>query len=427
MIGWLGKILGGGKSAAQKRSHAEQRERLKRGNPEDLQALASGTDTDPEILYYLARSDDAAIRKAVAINKATPVQASALLANDRDVDVRFALAARLIELLPDLSHEQHSQLYAYTVQALGVLAQDEVIRIRQALTSALQEHVKAPPEVVARLARDVERAVSEPILRFCVALADDDLLDILSHHPEPWVISAIAGRPVLSDGISDAVFETGDLVATGVLLNNKGASLSGSTLQKIIDKARDYPEWHHAVAMRPELSVDLARQLAGVVEEAVLSVLEKRSDFEPAMRQQVADIVKRRMSYQPAPAKGGKESAEEKLARYIATDALTPEVLHDAAIWQDWDFFFAAMGQRANIHPAIIRKMMTAGTAKPIIAACFAARLPMRLCVELQKTVGKLQPRELVYARGGTDYPMTEQDIRWQLEFFGVIPPKSGF
>ncbi len=425
MIGWLGKILGGGKSAAQKRSHTEQRERLKRGNPQDLQDLASGSDTDPEILYYLARSDDAAIRKAVAVNKATPVQASALLANDRDIDVRFALAARLIELLPSLSEDQHSQLYAYTVQALGVLAQDEVIRIRQALTSAIKDHAKAPAEVAARLARDVERAVSEPILRFCVALADDDLLDILSHHPEPWVISAIAGRPILSDGVSEAVFETGDLAATNVLLNNKGASLSGRTLQKIIDKARDYPEWHHAVAMRPELSVDLARQLAGVVEEAVLSVLEKRSDFDATMRQQVADIVKRRMSYQPAPAKGHKETTEEKLARYVAGDALTPDVLHDAAIWQDWDFFYAAMGQRANIHPAIIRKMMTAGTAKPVIAACFAARVPMRLCVELQKTVAKLQPRELIYARGGTDYPMSDEEIRWQLEFFGVIPPKS--
>lgn len=431
MIGWLKKLMGGNKTGGKARAkarvdlaqtHAAQRERLKSGKPEEMRALAGDAATDPEILYYLAKSDDPVVRKSVATNAASPVQASALLANDRDVDVRYALAARLIELLPELSEDKYSQIYAYTVQALGVLAQDEVVKIRQALSSALKDYAKAPPTVVARLARDVERVISEPILRFCVALADDDLLDILSRHPEPWMISAIAGRPVVSDDVSGAVFNTGDLAATGVLINNKGASLSGETLQKIIDKARDMPEWHQSVALRPELTVDLAQQMAGFVGEAVLTVLEKRSDFDAPTRHQVADIVKRRLAYQRA----GGETGAAKVARYLQDGTLTAEVIHDAAVWQDWDFFYTAMGVRANIDPDIVRRMMTGGAAKPLITACYCAQIPMRMCIEFQRIVGKLQPKNLVYAKGGTDYPLTPEDMTWQLEFFGIrmqLPP----
>src|SRR5262249_8779794 len=154
------------------------------------------------------------------------------------------------------------------------------------------------------LARDVERDVSEPILRFCAALADDDLLDILSSHPEPWVISAIAGRPAVSDTVSDAVVETKDVPANTILIGNPGAHLSTDTLQKIIDRARQYPEWHAPLAGRRELSIDLARSLAGFVNESVLALLEKRSDFEPSMRRDIADIVERRVEYQSRNAPG---------------------------------------------------------------------------------------------------------------------------
>jgi hypothetical protein len=44
----------------------------------------------------------------------------------------------------------------------------------------------------------------------------------------------------------------------------------------------------------------------------------------------------------------------------------------------------------------------------------------MRVAIELQKSYAKLQPREYMYAKGGTDYPLTPAEIKWQLEFYGV-------
>jgi len=414
MFGLLQKIFGGKKSAP----YEGQKEQLTKGDPRALMALAAGADTNPEILYYLAKSEDADIRRAVAVNKATPVQASALLANDKSVDVRFALAARLMELLPDLSADKHSQLYAYAVQALGALAQDEVIKIRKALSTTLAEYAKAPPAVVSRLARDIEREISEPVLRFCVSLSDDDLFDILSSHPEPWVISTIAGRANVSERISDAVFETGDAPGTKVLVGNPGAHLSAETLQKIIDHARQYPEWHQPIALRSELSLDLARQLAGFVSEAVLSVLHKRSDFDSSTRQSIAGIVERRIEYQRQAAPN--EPAEDKVARFVKAGGISPEVLQDALSWNEAEFVTLALAQMSRIHLVVVRKMLGTAAAKPVIALCWQAKLPMRLCVEIQRSLAKVPPREVLYAKGGTDYPLTPEDIQWQLEFFGI-------
>jgi len=413
MFGLLRKIFG-----LDKKLYEKQKTLLINGTVEQRQQIAQDTSTHPEALYYLAKDTDENVRRAVAVNKSTPVQASALLANDKSTDVRLALAARLVELLPGLSEEKHSQLYAYAVQALGVLAQDEVLKIRQALATALKDHAKAPPKVVGKLARDVEREVSEPILRFCVALSDEDLLEILADHPESWAISAIAARPKVSARVGDAVVETKDVPAGKVLIRNPGAVFTDVLLFKIIERARDYPDWHEDIAVRHELSLDLARKLAGFVSQKVLDVLEKRDDFDPATRAEIAEIVRRRIDFnRPGSAA---ETPENKIERYVKAGHLSPGVITDALAWQDHKFVQLALAHLSQIHPIVVEKMLTSGSAKPIVALCWKAKLPMRVAIELQRSYARLAPKDFMYAKGGTDYPMEPAEIKWQLEFYGV-------
>jgi uncharacterized protein (DUF2336 family) len=413
MFDFLKNLFGGGGDR-----YETEKQKLKNGDVGELKSLAGNAKTHPEILYFLAKSENADIRRAVATNKATPVQAATLLANDQSVDVRQALAQRLCDLLPDLSPERQSQLYAYAVQALGMLAQDEVLSIRRALSSTLRDYAKAPPTVVSKLARDMEREVSEPILRFCVALPDDDLLDILASHPSPWVISAIAARAKVSEPVSEAVIDSEDIPGTTVLLNNEGAEIGESALQKIIDRARNYPEWHKPTALRPELSLNFARQLAGFVDEKILHVLEKRSDFDPKVRESIAAIVKRRLDFVRADAPN--ETAEDKIKRYVESKSLSAEVIQDALAWHDKDFALYSLSYLSGIHLAVVKKMISLGSARPVVALCWKAKLPMRVCIDVQQQLAKVDPRAIMYARGGTDYPLTDDEIKWQLEFFGV-------
>lgn len=405
-------------SSKRQRLYERQKKLMLSPDATERRTIAADREAHPEILFYLAGDQDVKVRRAVAANPATPSQASTALARDGDVDVRLALAARLVELLPNVSQERQSQLYAFAVQALGTLAQDEVLRIRKALSSALKDHAYAPPTVVNQLARDVEREVSEPILRFCAALEDDDLLDILASHPEPWVISAIAGRPTVSTPVSVQIIETKDYPANSILISNSGAKLDPPALQKIIEMSRDYPEWHGQIALRKELSLDLAHQLSGFVSETVLKVLQERSDYDESTRQEIAKIVARRIEYQRQSAPN--ESPAAKVERYVQSNRLTPDVIRDALAWQEKDFIVAALARLAGIHARVAEKMLDTRAAKPIITLCWKARLPMRLAVDLQREFARLAPQDIIYAKGGTDYPLTLEEIKWQLEFFGI-------
>jgi uncharacterized protein (DUF2336 family) len=411
MFDLLKKILGGERQRTVDLSTADAKTRA---------AIASAKGTQPEILERLSSDAEASVRRAVAGNRRTPVSVAARLARDSDVDVRLMLAARLVELLPDLTPERHSHLYAYAVQALKTLAEDEVLNVRVALSTALKDNAFAPPEVARRLAIDAERAVSEPILRFCAALDDDALLEILSGHPAPWAASAIAARAKVSEQVAAAVIETGDVAAGAALLNNHGAMLSEDTLRRIVTRAPDCPEWHAPAASRPELTTGLARQLAEFVGETVLALLETNTALDPETRAGIAAAVQRRAVH--ASDTGGPEARVE---RHAQTGTLNADTVADALALGDARFVTLALAKLGGVHPLIAEKMMHAGAARPIIALCWKAGMPMRLAVTLQRDVAKLAPKDMTYARGGTDYPLTEDEIRWQLEFFGVQAAKG--
>lgn len=382
-------------------------------------SLAGNSDTHKEILYYLAEHDDSAeVRKEVARNRATPVQASPMLAGDRNEEVRLVLAERLVRLLPELNHERHSQLYAYAVQALGTLALDEVLKIRKALSSALQDYADAPPKVAGQLARDVEREVSEPILKFCTAISDDVLLDILKGHPATWAVQAIAGRKKVSKKISQAVIDTNDRPGGAVLIGNKGAEISEGTLAQIVERARDYPEWQTHLAARASLPPNMVRALARFADRSVRDMLMARADFDPKLVDEITEIFSRRLDFarQDEPGK----TPLQRAAMLAQEGRLDEETLADALGMRDRDFVYAALACLAETDLATVERIFALKAAKPIIALCWKAKLTMRFALRLQKELGHVQPRELVYPRDGTDYPLTRDEMLWQLEFIGV-------
>jgi uncharacterized protein (DUF2336 family) len=401
-----------------RRAYERQKKILAAGDALALQKLAADTETQPEILYFLAEKGDDTARLSTAKNISTPVQAAEFLARDKSVDVRLALAERLVKLLPDLSLDKHAQLYAYVVSALKTLAEDEVVTIRAALSSTLKDYAKAPPAVVTRLARDVERAVAEPILQACAALPDDVMLDILSQHPAAWVVEAIAGRKSLTTTLTAAVVASKNDTAVQILLDNEGALFATGILESLIEEARTKNEWQKPIALRRELTVGLVRQLIGFAETAVLNVLNMRRDFEPAQRETIGAIVKRRLIYvQQA---GPDETPLQKIERFAKEGQLSADLISDALSWKDKDVALYALSLLARVDIGTVKKMIDAGTARPVVALCHRAQVPMRVCVEIQQQLAKLPPKDILYARGGTEYPLEPGDITWQLEFFGI-------
>lgn len=393
------------------------------GTEKQRQALAKDERTSQEILFYLAGADKSKkVRKAVAENISTPMQASPLLAKDEEEDVRLVLARRLVKILPDLSQDKYSQLYAYAVQSLGMLALDEVLKIRKALAETLKDHAHTPPAVAAQLARDLEREVSEPILRFCVALSDDDLVDILKTHPANWAAEAVADRRQISSRVSRAVIDTGNVRAGQILISNEGAALTEDLLEAIVERAREYPEWHKPLATRKALPPRMAMKLAAYVDKTIAKILTERTDIDRGTIEDVKDVVQRRVEYEDAREKTiDRSNPVERAQKLFAANEITDEILSDALAMQDHEFVIACLALRAGTKMDDIRKVFDVRAPRTICAVTWRAGFSMRLALKLQQTLGRVPHTALIYPRGGTDYPLTEEEMRWQLDAIGIV------
>lgn len=401
--------------------YEEQKKLAQSGTVKERLTLAKSSKTNKEILFYLAEYDPVAIvRKNVAKNKATPLQASQFLASDSYEDVRLALSSRLVKLLPSLSIDKQSQLYAYTVQALGTLALDEVLKIRKSLAVTLKDSVYAPPAVAAQLARDIEREVAEPILRFCVSLSDDVLVDIVKNHPEKWAAEAVAQRPKISAILSKAIIKTNNKKAGKYLIENKGAVIDEDVLHEIIIRAKEFPEWHQPLVSHHALPQDMARQLARYTDARIRKLLQDKGGFELDESEIVTEATRRRIKLEEQISKRTDNELEKEIHDLALNNQLDEEIIADHLALRDRDFVYAALSYKINVPVPKMQKAFSLKKAQIVCAVCWKAGLSMRFAFRVQQELVGISHKDLIVPKDGTDYPLSEKDMRWHLEFLDI-------
>ena len=263
--------------------------------------------------------------------------------------------------------------------------------------------------------------MSEPILRFCTALRDDDLIDILATHPASWAAEAVAQRPKISALVSKAVIDTGNSKAGTLLLENKGADVNEEVLRTIIERAKEFPEWHEPLAINHKLSDEMATQLARFVDSRVRKILED-NEYDLQTTEIVTDATRRRIAL--------KEEMEDELKdpkKTIArvqklknSNELTEEVIADALALRHEYFVMASLAALIGTAPDEIVKAFSIKKPRVVCAICWAAGLSMRFAFRLQQELAHVPTKELIYPRDGTDYPFEPEDMKWQLEFLGI-------
>ncbi|MFC7335525.1 DUF2336 domain-containing protein [Rhodocista pekingensis] len=372
--------------------------------------LAARADARPELLYYLADDDSPAVRRAVAANAATPLRASARLARDRDDDVRVLLAGKLARALPGLTAAEQAALRDVAQHALELLAADQVVRVRAAVASALKDVDCAPPGLVARLARDVAREVAEPILRTCATLSDEDLIAILKAQPQPWVAEAIARRQATGPGISDAV-PVGEAPP--------GPAPEPTPLPDAPEPVAQPPALPGQVlAVRPAVPEALAGRLSEAVQDSLHQALAEQGEFDPETLEAIAGTARRRIDW--AREYSRREPPEVRARRLHADGALDEAAVLDALAWGDRPFVEIALALRAGIAVEVVHRILETQRPKSVTALCWRAGLSMRAARVVQAKAARIPLRSVLNARHGTDYPLTEAEMRTLLALFDI-------
>ncbi len=384
--------------------------------------LACQRDASSEVLGYLARHGGVATRRAVAANSAAPSSANQILCDDEDDDVRAELARKIARLMPDLAREDTLELRAITIAMLEKLARDQQPRVRAILAEEIKNLDCVPKSLIDTLARDIEEVVAGPILEYSPLLSDVDLIEIIAGAKADRALAAIARRRPLSSDIADAIAGSLDISAVATLLANPHAEIREQTLDRLVETAEHISALHEPLTLRTDLSERTIRRIAAFVGTALLESLTARHNLGDDTRLYLNRRLRARLQSGEDRDSGAAQTVEQVVA--IAQDGLlNGEFVEAAAEARNKEAVIAALAGLAQTPTTTVRRMLDSRSAKAIIALVWRAGLGMRVAFTIENHVMKLAATESLPARDGKDFPLSEDEMRWQLDYFGVTAP----
>ncbi|MEE8333030.1 MAG: DUF2336 domain-containing protein [Alphaproteobacteria bacterium] len=390
-------------------------------SPERRARLAARDDIQPEILFFLASDKDPVVRAAAAANDVTPVQVGLDLSRDPDDGVRCSLAERIGRLAPDLDDAALAHVSDIVNQVLETLARDQMGRVRRILAEAIKDSDTVPRSVVKILASDDDVGIAAPVLEFSPLLDDEILVEIIKGSPASGALSAISRRAGLGAPVADAIVAADDEPAITELLSNQGAQIREETLDRLVDRAVDFPDWQEPLVHRPVLSPKAVGQLARFVADALVQDLSRRGDLDADTATLLTREVNDRLDAEDDPwdEETEREPADERALRLLNEGKLDEKLLLDHLGRGERMFVSHGVALLSDLPESVISKAISLASAKGITATAWKAGLSMRTAVQLQLKLVRLPPSKVLRPKDNDDFPMTEDEMVWQIEFLG--------
>ncbi|NKB48844.1 MAG: DUF2336 domain-containing protein [Alphaproteobacteria bacterium] len=445
------------KPGSEQLAYDDQKRLAHDGNFEERRELAQRGDVLPEILYFLASDPDTEVRRNIARNHQAPRHADLLLAKDEQDEVRTDVAGKISEITVNIAGGKQDNVYKLTMEALEVLARDQLVRVRQILAETLKECPKAPVGVMELLALDSEISVAQPVLENSPVLGDEFLLGVISSDAVHGALSAIARRVALGENVADAIVHNGDAEAIAALLGNESVQIREETLDRIVDQASGEPTWHKPLVHRPNLHAEAAMRIAEIVAAPLLADLRERTDLDEDTLGAIKEVVLRRLDSDdfnadsepgvpelaraPEDKFGDTASAAPAVAEQPETDStpnadtqkecvvgkrvqqmylndeLTEHEISSALASGGQEFVTYAVALKSKTPVDVVSRAISMRSSKAIVALCWKADLSMRLATRIQMHLAHIPPSDVLRATASDDFPLSKDEMRWQLEF----------
>jgi uncharacterized protein (DUF2336 family) len=320
--------------------------------------------------------------------------------------------------MPGLSQRESSHIFALTVETLECLARDASSRVRAILAEAIKNLDCIPREIALMLAHDINTVVAAPILQYSPLLSDADLIEIIACGQVQEILTAIASRRPVNEPVSDRLVQSLDVPAVAALLVNPDAKIRKETMDRIIEQAEDISAWQMPLALRADLSARAIRRIASLVGASILEMLAARNDLSDATRIHLNRELRTRLA--ETPPSTDKMAPSETVALARKEGRLDGAFIEQAAQAGQREIVVLALAQLANVSEQTVKTMLSAGSAKPIVALVWHTHLSMRVAFKIQTFVMKLPTRDILPARGGIGFPLSKEEMRWHLNYFNI-------
>jgi uncharacterized protein (DUF2336 family) len=229
---------------------------------------------------------------------------------------------------------------------IAVMAKDVEVAVRKALSQSLRGAARLPHDVALRLANDIE-AIALPVLTYSPVLTDQDLVQIIQRGSSAKQ-EAIAGRPNVSEKVSETLIAEASEKAVSTLMKNPTARISDDGFTKAIDRFGENETVKESMVKRARLPVTVAERLVTMVSEQLKDYLVGHHELPPSL---AADLILESQERSIVNLSGGSSEQElEKLvAQMHANKRLMPSIVLRALCMGDIAFFEAAIAILANV------------------------------------------------------------------------------
>lgn len=204
------------------------------------------------------------------------------------------------------------------------------------------------------------------------------------------------------------------------LLVNRDAKIRKETMERIVEQAEEINTWQVPLALRAYLSARAIRRIGGFVGASILERLAARNDLSDATRVHLNRELRARLAQSAVNDQEQHLSPADAVAAARKEGQLDGLFVKQAAQAGQRELVVAALSVLANVTDQTVKKMLSAGSAKPIIALVWHAHLSMRVAFKIQTFIMKLPARGIMPARGGIGFPISKDEMRWHLNYFNI-------
>ena len=257
-----------------------------------------------------------------------------------------------------------------------ILARDVEAKVRASISQGLRHSALLPRDVAMRLSNDID-LVALPLLADSLVLTDEDLVDLIGRGSDRKH-ETIAGRPNLTEAVSDALIVHAKEPAVAVLMENQTARIAEHSLNHAVTRFAGSLRVKQAMVMRHTLPITVSERLVALVSSELQRHLLETHALPPGV---ASDIVLR--SRENAIIRLSMGSSEEELAGMVAqmhhSGRLSPTLMLRALCTGDIAFFEAAMAVKGDIPIGNAQILIHEASRRGLAALYRKAKMPANL------------------------------------------------
>ena len=311
-------------------------------------------------------------------------------------------AADVTRLLADLSEESRADTAAkiaaeyhhgtftgpereIAADIFRTMVEDATVRVREALSKNLKLCTELPPDIARGLAADVE-SVAVPMLQFSEVLTDADLIEI-AHQMGPEKQTAIARRATVSEGVAEALVDSGSEGVVAALVANDGAQISEPSLRKVVMNFGDSEAIQLPLVRREKLPVTVAERLVSKVSDNLREYLVTHHELPPDLASDL--ILESRERATVSLLSPGDDAADvEKLVAQLQRGGrLTPSLVLRAICVGDLGFLEASLAVMSKTPLVNTRALVHDGGPLGLKSLCEQAGIPAEIYPAIRAAV----------------------------------------